>query len=115
MLNTPFTGDAQGNAEPLRHDDRGAEFTYAAKKAKAPTSWGSVVWISLPAPGGTTCVGATLLSGPGRTSYCVVDIFAHSNVPLQHLEHAATHDDVAAICPVPSTARLMRLVAIFAD
>lgn len=88
MLNPPFTGRAQGNAEPKRHHARDAEFTYAAKKTKAPTSWGSVVWISLPAPGGTNCVGATLLSIPGRTSYYAVDMFTHSNVPMQHLEQA---------------------------
>lgn len=67
------------------------------KKAKAPTSWGSVVWISLPAPGGTTCVGAALLSMPGRTSYCAAHMFAHSRVLTQRIEHPATHHDATAV------------------
>ncbi len=85
------------NRAPQSSDDRDTEITCGPKKAKAPTRWGSVVWISLPAPGGTTCVGITLLPMSGRTSYCAADIFAHSGVLTQHIEHLATHDDATAV------------------
>lgn len=40
MLNTPFMGGAQGNAEPQRHDDRGAEFHIRRKKSESPNELG---------------------------------------------------------------------------